>query len=223
MKKTLTILTLLAVMLVAMMSSVNAASVSATPAQVEQGKGTEVIVKVSVDQKCLGVQFDMEYDTTRFEYVGVQDGAFAKPVDGKFTYSYAGGATNEVTVTFKALTDAPVGAGDFTISNTEFTDTKGDVTGEAVTKPTATVEIVAPTPATEAPTDPEAKPGSTTQTGDNKGSTDNKGTSTEGEEKIGTNGEAIKKLPQTGAPLYIGAIALVVVAGAVLAVRKIRK
>ena len=223
MKKTLTILTVLAVMLVAMMGSVFAAEVNATPTQVKAGD--TVTVTVHSDTPCYGVQFNMTYDSTRFEYDGNTAGAVVSAEGGDLICSYSNVATstNDVSLTFKVLTDAPVGTGDFTISGTEFTDTNGDVTGEAVTKPSVSVEVVASTPATEEPTDPEVKPGSTTQAGDNKGSTDNKGTSTEGEEKIGTNGEAIKKLPQTGAPLYIGVIALVVVAGAVVAVRKIRK
>ena len=229
MKKTLTILTILAVMLVAMMGSVFAASATVEPASTTKITAGQQI-KVTVNSgEGKGVQYNFAYDSAKFTFKE-QETRDANPAITAINTQTEGklvvvALSTTQTLIFTAKVDVEVPAGEeavtfpFTATDIHVAGTTERPTAEA----TLTVNPVPVEPTEEPSNDPTQKPGTTTPAGDNKGETDNKGTSTEGEEKIGTNGEAIKKLPQTGAPLYIGAIALVVVAGAVLAVRKIRK
>ena len=68
--------------------------------------------------------------------------------------------------------------------------------------------------------------GDTTTTepsGSESEATDTETSSTDDSTIVGTDGNVITKIPQTGAPVYLGVIALVAIAGSVLVVRKIRK
>ena len=69
MKKTLAILAIVVVALVAMMSSVNAATVNVQPTNVQKiSKGETVTVTVNT-VPAQGFQFSMKYDASSFEYV----------------------------------------------------------------------------------------------------------------------------------------------------------
>ena len=201
MKKSLTILTIAILAIVAFASCVNAASVSATPAQAKQGDTVSVSVKT--EATLMGVQYDLKYDTTRFKFESDKLPAGVQAFDngGTITYSYVGAeTTTSPALTFTVLTNAPVGNGDFVVSSPEFTDKNGELVKEDVTTPSTVVEIV------EAKTEEPTNPGNTTpEPGD--------------ENVLGTDGKPVTELPKTGTPIFVGAIALIVVAGAVLVIR----
>ena len=222
MKKTLTILAIVVVALVAMMSSVNAASVNVQPTNVQIVKaGEEVTVTVGF-AACKGITFDLTYDSDNFEYKSSNARVNAETA-GKLTAGNidAGGNLTSVTFKFKALKDITATPKAFSATNMKLSGGTDDSTaaGSLVITP-ATTE-----PTTE-PTDKPTTGGETTKPGDTTGkpaaSTESPATSEE-ETVVGTNGKAITKLPQTGAPVFIGVIALVAVVGAVFAIRKIRK
>lgn len=222
MKKTIVIVAILAMVLITMMGSVNAASVTAKN-EVEKGKTVTVTVNMAATS---AVQFEMPYDNTKFEFVGASAGALgndigvanggvvnvaAFAVDGKAT-------TTSVTVTFKALA---------TTEGEKFT-VNGLVTesGEKIANPTVTVKVTAPvevkpgtdnkTPVTD---DKQQGTTATPSTGDKQ-----QGTTTTGSQsvngKVGTDGKVITKLPQTGTPVFIGVAVIIAVAGVALVVRK---
>lgn len=231
MKKTIVVVAILAMVLITMMGSVNAASVTANK-EVEKGKTVTVTVNMEATS---AVQFDMSYDNTKFEFVGASAGALGSDVgvanggvvkvaafalDGKST-------TKSVTVTFKTLA---------TTEGEKFT-VDGLVTenGEAIANPAVTVKVTAPVevkPGTDdnkkPSTDDNKKPvtddkqqGTTTTpvTDDKKQET----TTTKGQnanQKVGTDGKVITKLPQTGTPVFIGVATIIAIAGVALVVRK---
>ena len=222
MKKTLTILTIIAIALVAMMSSVNAATVTASPAETTKlSVGDTVTVTVGTEGAS-GLQFDLAYPAG-FEYVNATASA---PCDVRQDAGSLGIATfaSSVTVTFKATEEMVAGeenlVKEFVVSNYKAVDTD-DRAGA-----TATVTIkVAEEPVPSTPTDPvEGSTGSQGSQlgseGSQPGSDNNSGTQGGVE---GTNGDELNELPKTGAPVYIGTIAVIALAGAVLVVRKIRK
>ncbi len=238
MKKTIVVVAILAMVLITMMGSVNAASVTANK-EVEKGKTVTVTVNMEATS---AVQFDMSYDNTKFEFVGASAGALGSDVgvanggvvkvaafalDGKST-------TKSVTVTFKTLA---------TTEGEKFT-VDGLVTenGEAIANPAVTVKVTAPVevkpgtddnkkPATDdnnkPSTDDNKKPATddkqqgttaTPVTDDKKQETTTK--SQNADQKIGTNGKVITKLPQTGTPVFIGVATIIAIAGVALVVRK---
>ena len=205
MKKTLTILTIAILAILAFTSCVNAASVTASATEAKQGD--TVTVSVKTDASLMGVQYDLKYDTTRFKFEADKIPGTVKAHDngGTITYSYVGETTTtSPALTFTVLADAPVGNGDFQISGTEFSDVNGELVKEDVTAPSTVVKIVEST--SLEPTKPEDQ--STTETPEKK---DNG--------IVGTNGKTIKELPKTGTPIFVGAIVLIVIAGAVLVVK----
>ena len=205
MKKTLTILTIAILAILAFTSCVNAASVTASATEAKQGD--TVTVSVKTDASLMGVQYDLKYDTTRFKFEAdkLPAGVQANDANGVITYSYVGAVTTtSPALTFTVLKEAPVGNGDFSISSTEFTDANGELVKEDVTAPSTVVKIVEST--SLEPTKPEDQ--STTETPEKK---DNG--------IVGTNGKTIKELPKTGTPIFVGAIVLIVIAGAVLVVK----
>ena len=161
MKKTMIgIVTIVTVFFMMLTTSVNAASLNAD--KTEMSKGDIVTLTLKLDQQVESVQFVINYDTSKFEYVdkSVNTG-FASPIvnaaNGELRVSsfdvYS--TTDTVTMQFKALENGKdVG---FSISETEFI--MGDTTGETVVNPTLNVTITEPDD-TEEPTDPE-QPGDT--------------------------------------------------------------
>ena len=222
MKKTIVVVAILAMVLITMMGSVNAASVTANK-EVEKGKTVTVTVNMEATS---AVQFDMSYDNTKFEFVGASAGALGSDVgvanggvvkvaafalDGKST-------TKSVTVTFKTLA---------TTEGEKFT-VDGLVTenGEAIANPAVTVKVTAPVEVKPG-TDDNKKPATddkqqgttaTPVTDDKKQETTTK--SQNADQKIGTNGKVITKLPQTGTPVFIGVATIIAIAGVALVVRK---
>lgn len=218
MKRTILGVAILAMVLIMMMGSVNAANVTASNTEVK--KGDMVAVSVNTENAVMAIEFELKYDATKFEYIGASAGALGTPSvtdeGGIITLAIAASdgrsTTQQVTLNFKAKENTE--GVPFTVSNL-ITDKN-----EAVVNSAVTVKVVEETPVTpEEPTNP------TNPTQPTKPSTDGEqGTTTNNsqnaDEKVGTNGEVIKKLPQTGTPVFIGVAAIIAVAGVALVVRK---
>lgn len=204
MKKTLFKTTILAIILVAAIlgTTVNAGSVTA-PETVKAGE--EVTVNINVDTAMENADITMEYDASKLAYKGTNAGAnmlvqVNADEAGKLIIAVAGGdnTTKTISVTFTANKDF---TGDAGVKVTTF---------EANTNETlanTTVTIKAAEEAKDPVKDPDKEP-------DKKPTDDNK-------KPTGTDGKPINKLPQTGAPVFAGAIALVVLtAGAIVLVKR---
>lgn len=227
MKKSIMGVAIIAIILISMMmGSVNAASVTASNTEVK--KGDIVTVSVKLDDAAKAVQFVLNYDATKFEYVeksatttlgtptintktaGVINLAATNPQE----------TTNEVTLKFKALENTD--GASFTVSN--FKTNKSEVLANT----SVSVKVIEETPVEpeqpttpEEPTTPEqpTTPEKPTTSEETKKPAANVNTDN-ANEKVGTNGQVIKKLPQTGAPIFMGAAAIIVVAGIAVAVKR---
>ncbi len=223
MKKTIIGVAIIAMFLITMMGSVNAASMTASASQVEVDKGVSVTISTNVTMKA--VQFKLAYDKDNFTYTGYTSKAGAtatvtETAEG-LTFALANSAAPEdaksIVLNFTAKAEtANVNEETFTISGFKAgTSAERDDNINATT----TVKVVAAT--VVEPEQPE-NPGTTDD--NNKpaeDNTDNKGTTTTTNNgKVSTNGKVITKLNQTGTPLFIGAAVVVALAGAVLVVRK---
>ena len=234
MKKTLTILTILVIALVAMVGSVNAASVDVNPSSTQKiAKDQTVSVTLTVAQ-CQGAQFKIHYDSSKFTYDAAHEDPNVLAANPNVPNEVFVSAMNlkgltTVTLNFIAKENIEVPAGQKAQTyNFNATDIKlSKAEGEEGTSAPGSLTVNPATPTTPGG---EEKPG--TQGGSTSGSTsgstqkgdkETAGKETAGGQKVGTNGEVINKLPQTGAPLYIGAGVAVALAGAVLVIRKIRK
>ncbi len=199
MKKSLTILTILAIMLVAMVGSVSAASMSASNTKVNAGD--TVTVTVTFDKAIRALEMDLTYDTSLFKYESASLGDLGgTPKDNGGTIHIAkfgqdGASTQTVTYTFKALTTA--GIGSFAVNaDTLVTDIND-------TAPAATsVEVVVSTPDSDPTPDPDP--------------TKNE---TKNETPVDKKGNPITEITKAGTPVFAGAIALIIVAGAVLVIK----
>lgn len=219
MKKTILGIAILAIVLITMMGSVNAASITASsPSVEEEGK---VTVTVNMDATS-AVQFELPYNNQKFEFLGASAGDLGNDVgvaNGGVVkvaaFATNGTATTKtVTLTFKALAPTEGEGATFTV-NDLITES-----GEAIANPTVTVKVIEKaTDKPDTPVDPSEPETPSTDEG-NKGTTTTN--SQKAEEKVGTNGKVIKKLPQTGTPVFIGVIAFVIIAGAVLVVKKVK-
>lgn len=226
MKKTILGVAILAIVLITMMGSVNAASVTGSTTKVEKGDNKTVSVKVNMEATS-AVQFDLTFDNTRFEYAGASAGALGSDVGAVSgnVVKVAAFATNgtsttkEVTVNFKVKDTAKEGKGTFAVS--------GLVTenGEAIEN-TSPIEVSVVEPTVIVPddnkgeqpgTNGEQKPG--TNGGQQTTTTTN---SQNADKKVGTNGKVINKLPQTGTPVFIGVAAIITIAGVALVVKKVK-
>ena len=224
MKKSILGIVIIAMVVIAMMvGNVNAANLAVNNAEVK--KGDVVTVSVNTEEASQAVEFVLNYDATKFEYVA--DSAASTLGAPIVNASEAGvirlvvtdpiKTTNAVTLQFKAIEDTEGAV--FTASN--FSTDKD----EELTSATATVKVVTETPVEpENPVDPETPAEPTTPetpADNNEGTTTNNNTNAN--EKVGTNGQVITKLPQTGTPMFIGAAVVIALAGVALVVRKNRK
>ena len=203
MKKTILVTILVAVMLLAAIGSVNAASVTANKTTIKAGETVQITVKPSEARD--GVQFDVSYNADELQYVGTEKPAGMEVMDevangtGRvMVYSMNGTTTEAVVMTFKALKD---------VESTEVKVT-GFVSGAEVVeeagKVTLKVEKVEDQKDPEDPTNPE-KPGNTEKPS----------------KPTDINGKPITEHPQTGTPIYVVAVVTIIIAaGAILAVRK---
>lgn len=223
MKKTIMGVAIIAIFLITMMGSVNAASMKASTNQVEVDKGVSVTISTDVTMKA--VQFKLAYDKDNFEYTGYTSKAgttatVTQTAEG-LTFALANSAAPEdaksIVLNFTAKAEtANVSEETFTISGFKAgTSTEKDNNINATT----TVKVVAAT----TPVEPE-KPGDVTDDNKTPAGEENKdnGTETKTDNKgvVGTDGKTYTKLHQTGAPLFIGAAVVVALAGAVLVIRK---
>ena len=202
MKKSILVAILVAVMLLAAVGSVNAATVTANKTTIKAGEQVKITVAPSEARD--GVQFDVEYKADELKYIGTDKPTGMEVMDevtggtGRvMVYSMNGTTTNAVVMTFEALKDV------------EATDVKvtGFVSGAEevaeVGKVTLTVEKKA-----DDTKDPVQKPDDTKKP-------------TNPEKPTDINGKPITTHPQTGTPIYIVAVAVIVIAaGAVLAMRR---
>ena len=223
MKKTIigivTIVTVLCMMLLA--TSVNAASISADQEKVS--KGDIVTLTVKTDSEVESMQFNIKYDSSKFEYVANSAASNLGIVDSNaeggvlIVSAFDTSKTSDyTTVQFKALEN-----GDnleFTISDTEFSK-GGEVLSETVVNPTLKVTVADKEEPTEPeePTDPEepTNPEEPTDTEEPTNPGNDKNDSTDTEEPnnndgtyVDEEGNTITKLPQTGsmAPTIIFAV-----------------
>lgn len=186
MKKTILGVVVITMLLVAMLGvTVNAAALTANK------EGDIVTVTVTTNEKVESMEFVMNFESSKFEFVEGSIRSGLTTIDsnmlgeGKLMVSAFGGEASTLTLQFKA--NGNVG-GSFTISETEFSN------DEAVSNPTAVVE------ATVIPEEPE-KPEETTPGED----VENKDTEKEEEkttentkEFVDEDGKKITKIPQTG-------------------------
>lgn len=205
MKKTILVTILVVAMLLATIGSVNAASV--TPENVTVKTGETVTVTVKPEKTGEGIQFNVEFDATALKFEGATSskGVTVKPGNGVANgngvilaadLAGEGNVPESVVMTFTALKDIEATE----VKVTDFVS--GDEEVAEAGKVTVKVEKVDDTK------DPDKKPDDTKKPDNTTKPTD-------------INGKPIEEQPQMGAPIYMVAIAVIVIAaGAVLAVRK---
>ena len=156
--KILGIVTMVTVLLMMLVSSVNAAEFTAD--KTEMKKGDEVTLTVTLEDPAQSVQFDVEFDASKYEYV--KDSA---KTDLVFTGSnlikdnvvrvsaFANGdeTTTTVTLTFKALENGEELP--FTISGTEFVGVDGVEMEGSLDNSSITTTIADPVEEPEEPGD----------------------------------------------------------------------
>ncbi len=237
MKKTVVVVAILAMVLITMMGSVNAASVTAKN-EVEKGKTVTVTLSM---KPTASVGFELSYNKANFEFLGGSAGALgtidtAGNTDGvvnvQLFATNGTSKTESVTLNFKAketTTDAKA----FTVSDFVTEDY------EDMANPTVTVKVTAPVDVKDEdnkgdkPTDNNQQGTTTKPSTDDKqqgttttpsASDKQQGTTTTNSQsangKVGTNGKVITKLPQTGAPVYIAVAVIIALAGVALVARK---
>ena len=218
-KKILGIVITLVIMMGMMVSQVNAATISASNAEVN--KGDQITVTVNLENATQAIDLDLTYDANAFEYVkgSVTSGLDSLTVNDrnagevKISGSDPYNSTTYVTFTFvaKANTDAADFVGSRFFSHEDETLNTSTVT-VAVAEPT--VEPEPEQPDVEVPD--ENQPSDVTDT--------EGGADTDTNVKVDDEGKVITKLPQTGTSIITvaGIVVAVVVAGAI-AVRKLRK
>lgn len=204
MKKTLFKTTILAIILVAAIlgTTVNAGSVTA-PETVKAGE--EVTININVDTAMENADITMEYDASKLAYKGTNAGAnmlvqVNADEAGKLIIAVAGGdnTTKTISVTFTANKDF---TGDAGVKVTSFEANTNETL--ANTQVTIKAEEIK-TPDEDKKPEDDKKPTKPTN-------------------PTGTDGKPITKLPQTGTPVFAGAIALVVVTlGAIVLVKRAR-
>lgn len=234
MKKTLTILTILVIALVAMMGSVNAAETAKLTASRE---GDTVTVTLSLQEATGKVQFNLAYDSSLLTYVSASAGSLSAQINAReaglvklAALGMGGETTKTVTLTFKLNAGVEEGTANFELSNLKGT-TEGLANSTASVKIEKTVvpapsENPSPAPSTEPTTPaPSTAPSTNPTTPETPSTSDgnNSSTSQNGDILVGTNGEVITKLPQTGAPIYVGVAVLIALAVVAVVARKIRK
>ena len=215
--KILGIVTMVTVLLMMLVSSVNAATITADKA--EMAKEEIVTLTVELKEAAKSVQFDVEFDTDNYTYVDgsvksdlgstkaavLADKSNVVRVSG---FALDGETTTTVTLQFKAVENGEDLA--FTVSGTEFIGVDGEETAEAFENATITTTIADPVEEPEDPTEePDQKPD------DEKPAEDpDKDDSGYYDE----DGNPIEKLPQTGSmvPVVVAGVAILVVASLVV-------
>ena len=221
--KILGIVTMVTVLLMMLVSSVNAAEFTAD--KTEMQKGDEVTLTVTLEEAAQSVQFDVEFDASKYEYVensaksDLVATASNELVEGVVRVSgFAMGneTTTTVTLTFKAIENGENLP--FSISGTEFISSEGERMDDAFANATITTTIAE---ATEEPTEPEEPTNPETPEDPDEPTdpeTPEDPSDNNGGEYVDENGNPITKLPQTGSvvPAIIAGVAILVVASLVV-------
>ena len=222
--KILGIVTMVTVLLMMLVSSVNAATITADKA--EMAKEEIVTLTVELKEAAKSVQFDVEFDTDNYTYVDgsvksdlgstkaavLADKSNVVRVSG---FALDGETTTTVTLQFKAVENGENLA--FTVSGTEFIGVDGEETAEAFENATITTTIADPV---EEPEDPTEEPEDPTEEPDQKPD-DEKPAEDPDKDDSGyydEDGNPIEKLPQTGSmvPVVVAGVAILVVASLVV-------
>ncbi len=206
MKKSLTILTILAIMLVAMTSSVFAATATVDPASTQKiTAGQQVKVTVNSGEG-RGVSYDFAYDASKFTYdeaTEKNDTTIQSVNSEKAGELTVVALSTTQTLIFTAKEDIEIPAGGEALTFA-FKATNIHVSG-TTERPEATATLTVNPAGSPTPTDPTKDPAEEEQI--------------ESETLVDKNGNPINGLPNAGTPIFVGAIALIVVAGAVLVIK----
>lgn len=219
------------VVLVAMATSVKAASIVANKTEVK--KGETVVVSINLTEDSRNIDVTLTYDSSKFEYVENSAtstlGGLTVNAKNSGTIIVSGSntlvSTKQVSFTFKAKETTE--AVEFKASDLV---TEGD---EELTKTSISVKVVEENQEQEEPKeeptkDPIKEDNKGTTEGQEKPATENKDTSKKEvvakETKLDSNGNKITKLPQTGIPYIVcGAIAIIAVVAGIIAKRNVGK
>ena len=222
--KILGIVTMVTVLLMMLVSSVNAATITADKA--EMAKEEIVTLTVELKEAAKSVQFDVEFDTDNYTYVDgsvksdlgstkaavLADKSNVVRVSG---FALDGETTTTVTLQFKAVENGEDLA--FTVSGTEFIGVDGEETAEAFENATITTTIADPV---EEPEDPTEEPEDPTEEPDQKPDDEKPAEDPDKDDNgyYDEDGNPIEKLPQTGSmvPVVVAGVAILVVASLVV-------
>ena len=240
-KKILGIVTIVTLVLMMLVTSVNAAEFTADKTEIK--KGDIVTLTVKVDEPTQVIQFDVAYDATKYEYVAdsassaLEATSSADQGNGTVRVSaFATGATttaDTLTLQFKAIENGENVA--FTISNAAIKTEEGRVE-PTFASTTVNVTVAEPTeeptdpedPDEEEPTDPSTPEDpdkeEPTTPDENKGEEGNKDENKGSSEYVDEDGNPITRLPQTGSLLPAIAVgAVILVAAAIITFKAIKK
>lgn len=224
--KILGIVTMVTVLLAMLVTSANAATMTAD--KTEMQKEEIVTITVTTEQEVASMQFDIAFDSSKYEYVvdsaesELANTASRVISDGVVRVSAfeSGNATNTLTLKFKAIDNGENVP--FTISNTEFV-AGSDVTGETFDADTINVtiaEVEEPeNPDDEKPAeDPDKKPDDEKPAEDPDKKPTEDPDDNNGSDYVDEDGNPITKLPQTGSivPAIIAGVAILLVASLVV-------
>ena len=221
MKKSILLTIVLAIIItVAMIGNVNAATAKFDKTTVKAGDTVTLTVKAK--QPEAGIQFQVKYDTDLFTYKSADTGALTPSIStkeagvvGVIGISLDGSTTEQtIKVTFtankdiKTTTEKAITISDFVAGAEKTAD---------LDKTSFNIKVEPKTPASTG--DKETDKGTSGSTTTDKNKKPASTTTTTTNKTNGTTGK-VTELPDTGAHLYVGAIALIVVAGAILLIRK---
>ena len=250
-KKILGIVTIVTLVLMMLVTSVNAAEFTADKTEIK--KGDIVTLTVTTDQNVEVIQFEVGYDSSKFEYVANSATSALESTSSRvmedglvrvsaFSTADPATQTNTITLQFKALENGENIP--FTISNAAF-GIGTDKIDETVVNTTVNVTVAE---STEEPTDPEnpgdssdpedstkpenpsdpenpTNPGETTDPDENNNNEQNGNNEENGSsEYVDEDGNPITRLPQTGSLLPAIAVgAVILVAAAIITFKAIKK
>ena len=213
--KILGIVTMVTVLLMMLVSSVNAATITADKA--EMAKEEIVTLTLTTETPVDSMQFNVKFDSTKFEYIADSfDASIGNEdenmlADGELMVAAynVGNTSNKATLQFKALDN--VENAEFTVSGAEF-GVESVAIDETVTTPTVTVSVVESEPA-EDPDEPTEEPD---QKPDDEKPAEDPDKDDSG--YYDEDGNPIEKLPQTGSmvPVVVAGVAILVVASLVV-------
>ena len=218
MKKIISGIVAVAVLMGIATTSVNAASVNANKTEVK--KGEQVVVSVNLENATQAVDINLSYDNSKFNFISCNTtlGELTKNVENgvvKVSGASAENTTKQVNFVFEAKEN----------TDGESFKASGLVTesGEEFTNDNVVVKVVEEQQKPTEPTEPTKPTEPTEPTDEQQGATEQKNTTTQTTQKVDENGKVITKLPQTGMPyVVLATVGVLAVAGIVVA-RKINK